>query len=109
MVNCTIFSKQRSNIILIFDLCFRKSPFFNFRMVYSPFSARIGSNLSGPVVHQQNRIEYALSGLNTLFKSNDGFYGLCLFVCIEVLRPSQPNGVMSSAVSLPSHTFTEQA
>ena len=31
------------------------------------------------------------------------------FVCIEVLRPSQPNGVMSSAVSLPNHTFTGQA
>ena len=32
-----------------------------------------------------------------------------LFVCVEVLQPSQPNGVMSSAVSLPSHTFTGQA
>ena len=32
-----------------------------------------------------------------------------LFVCVEVLRPSQPNGVMSSAVSLPNHTFTWQA
>ena len=32
-----------------------------------------------------------------------------IFVCVEVLRPSQPNGVMSSAVSLPSHTFTGQA
>ena len=32
-----------------------------------------------------------------------------LFVCVEVLRPNQPNGVMSSAVSLPSHTFTGQA
>ena len=31
-----------------------------------------------------------------------------LFVCVEVLRPSQPNGVMSSAVSLPYHTFTGQ-
>ena len=31
-----------------------------------------------------------------------------LFVCVEVLRPSQPNGVMSSAVSLPSQTFTGQ-
>ena len=30
-------------------------------------------------------------------------------VCVEVFRPTQPNGVMSSAVSLPSHTFTEQA
>ena len=32
-----------------------------------------------------------------------------LFDCIEVLRPNQPNGVMSSAVSLPNHTFTGQA
>ena len=27
------------------------------------------------------------------------------FVCVEVLRPSQPNGVMSSAVSFPNHTL----
>ena len=32
-----------------------------------------------------------------------------LFVCVEVLRPNQPNGVMSSTVSLPNHTFTGQA
>ena len=32
-----------------------------------------------------------------------------LEVCVEVLRPSQPNGVMSSVVSLPNHTFTGQA
>ena len=32
-----------------------------------------------------------------------------MFVCVEVLRPSQPNEVMSSAVSLPNHTFTGQA
>ena len=31
------------------------------------------------------------------------------FVCVEVLRPSQPNEVMSSKVSLPSHTFSGQA
>ena len=31
------------------------------------------------------------------------------FVCVEVLRPSQPNGIMSSAISLPSHTFTGQS
>ena len=31
------------------------------------------------------------------------------FVCVEVLRPSQPNRVMSNAVSLPNHTFTGQA
>ena len=32
-----------------------------------------------------------------------------LFVCVEVLRLSQPNGVMSSAVSLHNNTFTGQA
>ena len=37
------------------------------------------------------------------------FYTQSLFVCVEVLRPSQPNGVMSSAVSLPNHMFTGQA
>ena len=31
-----------------------------------------------------------------------------LIVCVELLRPSQPNGVMSSAVRLPNHTFTGQ-
>ena len=38
-----------------------------------------------------------------------GVIGLFVFVCVEVLRPSQPNGVMSSAVSLLNHTFTGQA
>ena len=33
----------------------------------------------------------------------------CVSVCVEVLWPSQPNGVMSSMVSLPNHTFTGQA
>ena len=36
-------------------------------------------------------------------------YWEILFVCVGVLRPSQPNGVMSSTVSLPNHTFTRQA
>ena len=31
------------------------------------------------------------------------------FICVEVLRSIQPNGVMSSAVSLPNHAFTGQA
>ena len=30
-------------------------------------------------------------------------------VCVEVLPPSQPNGVMSSMVSLPNYMFTGQA
>ena len=28
-----------------------------------------------------------------------------LFVCFEVLWPSQPNGIMSSELNLPNHTF----
>ena len=40
---------------------------------------------------------------------NEFQIGYCLFVCVEVLRPSQPNGVMSSVVSLPNHTFAGQA
>ena len=32
-----------------------------------------------------------------------------ILICVEVLWPSQPNGVMSSAVSSPNHTFTGQA
>ena len=36
-------------------------------------------------------------------------YILKYFVCVEALRLSQHNGVMSSAVSLPNHTFTGQA
>ena len=34
---------------------------------------------------------------------------LTVFLFVEVLLPSQPNGVMSSTVSLPNHTFTGQA
>ena len=36
------------------------------------------------------------------------FWVECLFVCVKVLRPSQPNVVMSSVASLPNHTFTGQ-
>ena len=35
--------------------------------------------------------------------------GLGRNVCVQVLWPSQPNEVMSSAVSLPNHSFTGQA
>ena len=34
------------------------------------------------------------------------FWSKMVFVCVEVLWPNQPNGVMSSMVSLPNHTFT---
>ena len=42
-------------------------------------------------------------------KTNPANFRLISLFCVEVLRPSQPNGVMSSAVSLPNHTFTGQA
>ena len=47
------------------------------------------------------------SHFNTEILNHSCVYGL--FVCVEVLRPSQPNGVMSSAVSLANRTFTGQA
>ena len=36
-------------------------------------------------------------------------YKTVTFVCVEILLPSQPSGVMLSMVSLPNHTFTRQA
>ena len=36
----------------------------------------------------------------------DNFFSM--FVCVEVLRPSQPNGFMSKVASLPNYTFTGQ-
>ena len=38
-----------------------------------------------------------------------GLGNLVLFVRVNVLWPSQPFWVMSSAVSLPNHTFPGQA
>ena len=50
-----------------------------------------------------------LSGLNSRILLHLNPIYAVLFVCVEVLRPSQPNGVMSSAVSLPNDTFIGQA
>ena len=36
------------------------------------------------------------------------FLIMIIFVCVEVLQPSQPTGVMSSMVSLHNHAFTGQ-
>ena len=68
-------------------------------------SARTGDPLKTVVPKsymESRRIGTQLGGANRQ-QSSVGF------VCVEVLRPSQPNGVMSSAVSLPNHTFTGQA
>ena len=35
--------------------------------------------------------------------ADNSFLNMFAFVCVEVLRPSQPNGIMSSVVSLPNH------
>ena len=54
----------------------------------------------------------ALSGNYKLFNYIDipiHVAARVIFVCVEVLRPSQPNGVMSSMVSLPNHTYNGQA
>ena len=64
----------------------------------------------------QNHLVYQTShhsaiGVSRQYNSDLDSYWLyvVVLVCVEVLRPSQPNGVMSSAVNLPNHTFTEQA
>ena len=51
---------------------------------------------------------YPLLAMPQFLQSNNNIYliHVCLFVCVEVLRP---NGVISSAVSLPNCMFTGQA
>ena len=55
-----------------------------------------------------NQINYQVlhSWKENMFKM---YVSTIQIVCVEVLRPSQPNGVMLSAVSLPNHMFTGQA
>ena len=48
-------------------------------------------------------------GYTRMYKGQDETMCMFVCVCVEVLCPSQPNGVMLSAVSLPNHTFTGQA
>ena len=55
-------------------------------------------------IYFHNWIDKYRTEQDNIFQINSNI----LFVCVEVLRPSQPNGVMSSAVSLPKHTFTGQ-
>ena len=53
------------------------------------------------VTHLRRLGELHLVDIHNIFR-------LCFF-CVEVLRPIQPNGVMSNGVSLPNRTFTGQA
>ena len=63
----------------------------------------------------RKKIKLTLVMLNKLrchahfkFSANQITWSRCWFVCVEVLWPSQPNGVMSSMAYLPDHTFTGQ-
>ena len=53
------------------------------------------------------KVQWTYQRLHCTYDSNN--FSFRLFVCVEVLRPSQPNRVTSSAVNLPNHTFTGQA
>ena len=46
---------------------------------------------------------------NSFLSEKNPFQKELLFVCVEVLWPSQPHGVMLSVDSLPNHSFTGQA
>ena len=59
-------------------------------------------------MHRLNIVQSSMKSMSRSVTVDGNGQG-ALFVCVEVLRASQPNGVMSSAVSLPNHTFTGQA
>ena len=75
---------------------------------YSPVNQKIllDKALSQPFLF----ILYKNINCKYLFTASDkALFSTLNFVCVDVLQPSQPNGVMSSMVSLPNHTFTGQA
>ena len=75
---------------------------------YAPNYMLVDTNAKVGKVHNFDKINLIFF----FFKVNQVIYlssPISLFVCVEVLRPSQPNGVMSSAVILPNHSFTGQA
>ena len=90
---------------------FKSLPYWNESIVYTGVykkKKRSSSWLANSVVsdlHCLLRSEY----LSSFWYHLERCFNFIIFFCVEVLRPSQPNGVMSSAVSLPNHTFTGQA
>ena len=65
------------------------------------------------VMAKKHLTAYSVQSVHGLWLQPTNITGLVkcttfAFVCIEALRPNQPNGVISSAVNLP-HTFTGQA
>ena len=64
--------------------------------------------------HQESAKGYSISVQSSVIQNKFYFlfffdFLLLFFVCDEVFWSSQPDGVISSVVSLPNHTFTGQA
>ena len=58
------------------------------------------------IIIMRSKFIIFLTSLTNKMKESNQY---CKFVCIEVLQPSQSNGVMLSTVSLPYHTLPGQA
>ena len=90
--------------------CKNYSHFFSKKFKYICVSLDV--NFNETLTNDGVSFEQLGPGLSRI-RDKYGFHFLwfeqCGFVSVEILRPSQPNGVMSSAVSLPNHTFTGQA
>ena len=93
--NITAHSNISFATILIFSF------FFFFFATQKSFLFSYFNNLD------QTSFRMVFQNLEIIYR--DFLIELEFIVCVEVLRPSQPNGVMSSVVSLPNHTFTGQA
>ena len=92
-----------ASLLMVLHICVKFTSIsqkLSFSMFKDPYLIKQLSRLMIPVFYMSSYV--ALHFCKALRKPK-------LFVCVEVLRPSQPNGVMSSAVSLPNHTFTGQA
>ena len=75
---------------------------------YTYFSSRLGIIRQARITRCSNVnaiVPVSMTNPTSSFSNVPGYE----FVCVEGLRPSQPNGAMPSAVSLPNHTFTGQA
>ena len=77
-----------------------------FLVFFSPFSIAITSLIEKIANLSAFRTFVRCAGLVLSVFSSSSCLGW--FVCVEFLRPSQPNGIMSSAISLPNHSFTSR-
>ena len=101
MVKKTAILTKSSSIFLYHMMCNTlNGPLCNLRTMKALISLRI--SLCCPLTESMETVVF-VDKETVQIKLYD------LFVCVEVLQPSQPNGVMSSVVSLTNHTFTGQA